>query len=123
MDSRNALSRFREWSLIKERIVKYCLTENILPGSKLLVTHQSAGWRVSVYLSVCVCRGVLIGIPVLRNLVAHKWELRLRWVALAVFMLFIVFAVCFNIFYAAHFPPTDWRACCPMPCLSYPVCY
>ena len=71
---------------------------------------------------VSVYPGMLAGIPVLKNFKVYDWERVVFWVALALFIVLSLFAICFNIFYTAYYPPTDWRACCPMPCTRYPNC-
>jgi rhomboid-related protein 1/2/3 len=58
--------------------------------------------------------GLLIGIPVLKNIHVKPWERVVWWVALIVYLLCLVFAILWNAFYP-HFPETDWRPCCPMP--------
>ncbi|ESO08983.1 hypothetical protein HELRODRAFT_109972 [Helobdella robusta] len=56
--------------------------------------------------------GVLIGVPVLRNIEVLRWEKILFWVCLALYLLLVLFSICWNGFYP-DFPPTDWRPCCP----------
>ena len=65
---------------------------------------------------------MLVGILVLKNFKVFPWERKVLWVAVALFSVFVLFAICFNIFYTAHYLPTDWRQCCPLPCLNYPEC-
>jgi len=65
---------------------------------------------------------MLIGLPVLKNFYIFKWETVVQWIALAIFLVFVLFGVCFNIFYTSHYPATDWRSCCPLPCMYYPKC-
>jgi len=65
---------------------------------------------------------MLVGIPVLKNFYVIKWETVVQWVALVIFIVLVLFGVCFNIFYAGHYPATDWRSCCPLPCMFYPNC-
>jgi len=64
---------------------------------------------------------MLIGLPVLKNFYIFKWETVLQWVALALFLAFVLFGVLFNIFYT-NYPPADWRPCCPFPCLYGTKC-
>lgn len=56
--------------------------------------------------------GVLIGIPVLKNIDRLPWERVLWWVCLVVYLLIMTMGILFNIFYEGY-PPTDWRKCCP----------
>ncbi|KAL3872317.1 hypothetical protein ACJMK2_040249 [Sinanodonta woodiana] len=55
--------------------------------------------------------GLLLGIPILKNIKEHPWEKTLGWVTLTVFLLFVAFAVFFNGLYKGY-PQTDWSACC-----------
>lgn len=55
--------------------------------------------------------GVLIGIPVLKNLEVLRWEKVLWWVCLVTYLLLVLFAVLWNGF-STTFPITDWRPCC-----------
>jgi len=59
---------------------------------------------------------------VLENLVEERWEKILAGVAVAVFAILVVVSISVNVFYSAHYPPTDWRSCCPSACNSYPTC-
>ena len=55
--------------------------------------------------------GLLIGIPVLKNLKVKPWERIVWWVSLIIYLVAVMFAVCWNAFYPG-FPPTDWKPCC-----------
>ena len=59
--------------------------------------------------------GVLFGILFVKNLKWERWEKYVWWVSLCVSGILVVFAALFNVFYVGHYPPTDWRACCPFP--------
>lgn len=59
--------------------------------------------------------GILMGIPVLKNFHVKPWETILWWIALVVYLVLVLFAVCWNGFYPNYYPPTDWRPCCPCP--------
>ena len=59
-------------------------------------------------------KGLLIGIPVLRNLDEKWWEKIVWWVALVAYLACVLFAVFWNAFYKG-FPETDWSPCCPAP--------
>jgi len=65
---------------------------------------------------------MLVGIPVLKNFKVFNWERVVFWIAIILFVVFVLFAVLFNIFYTEHYPFTDWRECCPIPCFKYPHC-
>jgi len=65
---------------------------------------------------------MLVGIPVLKNFKVFAWERTVLWIAVAVFTVLVLFAIAFNVFYTAHYPATDWRSCCPLPCSYYPNC-
>lgn len=49
--------------------------------------------------------GVLLGLPLLRNLVVQRWEVLLGRLSSALFALFVVGAVLANFFVEDHFPP------------------
>ncbi|XP_067662674.1 rhomboid-related protein 2-like isoform X1 [Haliotis asinina] len=51
--------------------------------------------------------GLLLGIPVLKNIKKLPWETTLGWVTMAVFLLLVAFAVLFNGLYKGY-PATDW---------------
>lgn len=59
--------------------------------------------------------GILIGIPVLKNFSVKPWEKILWWISLVIYLVLVLFAVCFNGFYTSYYPKTDWRPCCPCP--------
>jgi len=63
-----------------------------------------------------------MGIRVLKNFHVIDWERVVGWVSFAIFIVLVVFAVCFNIFYTGYYPTADWRSCCPLPCAYYPNC-
>lgn len=70
--------------------------------------------------------GILIGIPVLKNFHVLPWEKVVWWVALVVYLLVVLFAVCWNGFYTSYYPITDWNPihpCCPCPLGYYGNCY
>ena len=56
--------------------------------------------------------GVLIGVPLVRNLHKKPWEAIVFWIALALYLICATFGVIFNMFYF-DYPDTDWRECCP----------
>jgi len=64
---------------------------------------------------------MLVGIWVLENFTVYNWERKVKWIAVAAFSVLVLFAIGFN-FYTAHYPATDWRCCCPLPCSFYPNC-
>ena len=70
-------------------------------------SHVMLTWRH-------VFAGVLVGIPVLKNIDVKPWEEVLWWVALVAYLVFVVIGVLFNVFYPG-FPDPDMRPCCPMP--------
>ncbi|PAA49193.1 hypothetical protein BOX15_Mlig002229g3 [Macrostomum lignano] len=49
--------------------------------------------------------GILVGIPCLRNLDKKPWEMVLFWVAIGLLVVYMIFAVLWNIFYMGY--PTD----------------
>ena len=55
--------------------------------------------------------GLLIGIPVLKNIDEKPWERVVFWVALVIYLLGFLFAAAWNAFYPG-FPETDWSPCC-----------
>ncbi|VEL36864.1 unnamed protein product [Protopolystoma xenopodis] len=48
--------------------------------------------------------GILIGIPILRNFDRRPWERILFWVSLTLFIVLVIFAILWNIFFP-NFPP------------------
>lgn len=56
--------------------------------------------------------GLLVGIPLLKNVNVLTWEKRLGWVSLVVYLLFTAFCMFFNGLYTGY-PETDWSDCCP----------
>ena len=57
--------------------------------------------------------GLLLGIPVLKNIDQKPWETVLFWIALIVYLVAVIFAILWNAFWptseaSAHFPITDW---------------
>ncbi|ELT92969.1 hypothetical protein CAPTEDRAFT_169308 [Capitella teleta] len=66
----------------------------------------------AAHLGGALAAGVLIGIPVLKNIDRLPWERVLWWVCLVVYLLIMTMGILFNIFYEGY-PPTDWRKCCP----------
>ncbi|XP_074653793.1 rhomboid-related protein 2-like [Tubulanus polymorphus] len=55
--------------------------------------------------------GLLVGIPVLRNLEVKPWEKVVWWIALIVYCLLVIFALLWNGLYTG-FPEPDWTPCC-----------
>ncbi|XP_050394389.1 rhomboid-related protein 2 isoform X1 [Patella vulgata] len=51
--------------------------------------------------------GLLLGVPVLKNVQKLPWETTLGWVTLALYLAFVAFAIMFNGFYKGY-PATDW---------------
>lgn len=51
--------------------------------------------------------GLLLGLPTLRNLVKHRWEVITGWVFFAVFVVLILAAVLVNAFYEEYFPKSE----------------
>ena len=70
--------------------------------------------KISIIVARCfiIFTGVLLGIPVVRNLHKRPWEEILFWVGLALYFVAAAFGILFNMFYP-DYPDTDWRACCP----------
>ncbi|XP_064616451.1 rhomboid-related protein 2-like [Liolophura sinensis] len=56
--------------------------------------------------------GLLLGVPVLRNINELPWEKTLGWVTLAIYLAGVLVAVLFNGLYKGY-PLTDWSPCCP----------
>ncbi|PVD22469.1 hypothetical protein C0Q70_18283 [Pomacea canaliculata] len=52
--------------------------------------------------------GLLLGIPVLKNITRHPWETTLGWVTLSVYLAFVAFCCIFNAAYTGY-PPTDYE--------------
>ena len=46
--------------------------------------------------------GILVGIPVLKNIKLLSWERVLSLVSIGVYVAFLLFAVLFNIFYSGY---------------------
>ncbi|XP_048776348.2 rhomboid-related protein 2-like [Ostrea edulis] len=57
--------------------------------------------------------GLLVGIPLLKNVNILPWERKLGWVSLIIYLLFVAFAMFFNGLYKGY-PETDWSSCCPV---------
>lgn len=53
--------------------------------------------------------GLLLGIPVLRNIKELPWEKTLGWVTLAIYLVFVSFAMFFNGLFPGY-PQTDWTS-------------
>ncbi|KAK8785473.1 hypothetical protein V5799_008163 [Amblyomma americanum] len=51
--------------------------------------------------------GLLLGVPMMRNLVVHRWEVITGRVFLAVFAILVLIAVLFNAFYTEYFPKSE----------------
>ncbi|XP_033731802.1 rhomboid-related protein 2-like [Pecten maximus] len=51
--------------------------------------------------------GLLLGIPILKNIKELPWEKTLGWITLAVYLIFVSFAMFFNGLYPGY-PETDW---------------
>jgi len=68
-------------------------------------------------------KGVLVGIPVLKNFKVLPWERVVFWVALSLYFVLVTFSILFNIFYTKdqYYPPADWTPCCPVPKYYVPV--
>ncbi|XP_062602053.1 rhomboid-related protein 2-like isoform X2 [Saccostrea cucullata] len=56
--------------------------------------------------------GLLIGVPLLKNVNVLPWERKLGWVSLIIYLTFVAFAMFFNGLYDGY-PETDWTSCCP----------
>lgn len=56
--------------------------------------------------------GLLLGIPVLKNVNVLTWEKTLGYVTLSIYLCFVAFAMIFNGVYKGY-PDTDWSSCCP----------
>ena len=59
--------------------------------------------------------GLLLGIPVLKNIDKKPWETVVFWIALIVYVLTVAFAILWNAFWPAtgepmHFPVTEWTS-------------
>lgn len=57
--------------------------------------------------------GLLLGIPVLKNIDQKPWETIVFWIALIVYLVAVIFAILWNAFWPAsgepmQFPLTDW---------------
>ena len=56
--------------------------------------------------------GLFLGIAVMKNINEKPWEKNVGWVTLALFLVFVSFAIFFNGLYQGY-PETDWTPCCP----------
>ncbi|ESP04998.1 hypothetical protein LOTGIDRAFT_230044 [Lottia gigantea] len=61
---------------------------------------------VTAHIGGFLC-GLLLGVPVLKNIKMLPWERTLGWVTLAIYLAFVAIAVLFNGFYDGY-PATDW---------------
>jgi len=52
--------------------------------------------------------GLLVGIKVLRNLKVYKWENVVWYTSLALYVVLMLTAICWNIFYPGFFPPAKY---------------
>lgn len=59
-----------------------------------------------------LCAGLLLGVPVLKNINELPWERTLGWITLAIYLTFVAFCLFFNGLYQGY-PETDWTPCCP----------
>jgi len=59
--------------------------------------------------------GVLFGILFVKNIEWQDWEETLWYVVLVISAVLVAYAILFNCKRADHYPPTDWRPCCPVP--------
>ncbi|XP_067662668.1 rhomboid-related protein 2-like [Haliotis asinina] len=65
-------------------------------------------WRIAVGAHLGgIATGILLGVPILKNMQRHPWETRLGIVTSVVFGLAVLFGILFNIFYKGY-PETDW---------------
>lgn len=55
--------------------------------------------------------GLLLGVPVMKNVNILSWEKKVGWVTLSVFIVALIFCVLFNGLYQ-NYPKTDWSPCC-----------
>lgn len=67
------------------------------------------------YLTSFAVTGLLLGIPVLKNIDKKPWETVVFWIALIVYVLTVAFAILWNAFWPAtgepmHFPVTEWTS-------------
>ncbi|OPL20974.1 hypothetical protein AM593_06741, partial [Mytilus galloprovincialis] len=56
--------------------------------------------------------GLLLGIPILKNVNILTWEKTLGYVTLSIYLCFVGFSMIFNGVYEGY-PETDWSKCCP----------
>ncbi|KAL5012519.1 hypothetical protein ScPMuIL_011070 [Solemya velum] len=69
---------------------------------------ESGGTKVGISAHIGgLLAGLLLGIPVLKNIKRLEWEKTLGWVTLAVYLAFVAFAILFNTLYK-DYPPIDW---------------
>ncbi|XP_071111628.1 rhomboid-related protein 2-like [Haliotis cracherodii] len=65
-------------------------------------------WKIAVGAHIGgILAGVLLGVPLLKNMVKLPWETTLGIITAVVFLLFVTAAVLFNGLYKGY-PPTDW---------------
>ncbi|GFT41716.1 rhomboid-related protein 3 [Nephila pilipes] len=53
--------------------------------------------------------GLMIGMVCLRNLKVKKWEQILGWTLFAVYVVLMLFAILWNIFYTSYYPKPDYQ--------------
>jgi len=115
------------------------LDHTVLPTTWCRWTHRdntSQAGRYSIHLSWrdgrlssayvwdadCLCAGLLVGIPVLKNFKVYPWERKALVFAVCVYVILVITSISVNIITPARYPVTDWRPCCPLPCVTYPNC-
>lgn len=55
--------------------------------------------------------GLLMGVPLMKNINELPWEKKVGWATLAVYLSAVLFCILFNIFYKGY-PATDHTPCC-----------
>lgn len=73
--------------------------------------ETSANIGISAHIAGLLA-GLFLGIAVMKNINEKPWERTVGWVTLAIFLVFVSFAIFFNGLYKGY-PETDWRPCCP----------
>jgi rhomboid-related protein 1/2/3 len=50
---------------------------------------------------------LLVGINVLRNLRVTSWEKKIWWISMCIYVILMLVAIAWNIFYTDYFPEPD----------------
>ena len=74
--------------------------------------NQTTCQNLGIHHYFIIISGLFLGISVMKNINIKDWEKTVGWITLAIYLLFVAFAIFFNGLYDGY-PETDWSPCCP----------